>query len=298
MNSGNRVAVLWQRLESWAGRNSPEMLRDLNPGADDADIDVLEKAFGQPLPQSYRDSLKTHNGESDGWPYRVFADMGAYHSTESALNDYNMYLDITGRMPDFDEAELAAQIADDIITVEGSVQPLSFSTDWLPIMNCNGDVFWALDFAPASGGQRGQVIQIDMEGCYWGVVAPDFETFFEQYVSALEAGEYEVQEGLATKEPIDARELAIDKAVANSITRDELEKNEPGEVVRIVGCRSGKVKGDRCVMAIHGGEIQLRGSLRGSTFNQVLRVTIRVGKRRAFGLLAPIHDLLEWERVE
>ena len=73
---------------------------------------------------------------------------------------------------------------------------------------------------------------------------------------------------------------------------------EPGEIVRIVGCRSGSVKGDRCRIAIRGGEVQLRGSLRGSNFNQVLRVTIRVGKARAFGLLAPIHDIVEWELVE
>lgn len=302
MSSGESIAVLWQRLESWAGENAPEMLKELNPGANDVDIDALEKAFGYPLPVTYRDSLKTHNGESDGWPNRVFADMGAYHSAESALNDYNMYLSIGSQGTEFDESEIAEQIEDDIITVEGPVRPHTFSPDWLPIMNCNGDVFWALDFAPADGGQKGQIIQVDLEGCYWAVVAPDFGTFFQQYVAGLEAGDYEVQEGLATKAPVDALELArdrlIEEAFENSIAKDELDRKEAGELVYVVGYRSGKVKGDRCDLLIKGGEAQLRGSLRGSNFNQLLRVTISVGKRRAFGLLAPIHDIVEWEFVE
>ena len=133
-------------------------------------------------------------------------------------------------------------------------------------------------------------------------MAPDFETFFQQYVSGLEAGDYEVQEGLATKDPVDALELArerlIEEAFEKSIAKDELAKKEPGELVYIVGYRSGTVKGDRCKLLIQGGEIQLRGSLRGSNFNQLLRVTISVGERRAFGLLAPIHDIVEWEFVE
>lgn len=298
MSGQKSVALLWQRLESWASENAPEMLKDLNPGANDTDIDALEETFGHTLPRSYRDSLKAHDGESDGWPNRIFADLGAYHSIEAALNDRKMYLDAAGQVPEFDEAERAEQIADDIITVEGPVQPLTFCADWLPIMNCNGDVFWALDFAPADGGRRGQIIQVDLESCYWSVLAPDFETFFEQYVSALESGDYIVQEGLPTKEPRDARELAIDEAMVNSITRDELETLEPGTIIQIIGCRTGKARGDRCDMAISGGEVQLRGLLGVSNFNQILRVTVRVGKSRAFGLLAPTHDIVEWEPVE
>jgi len=302
MSNGESIAVLWQRLESWASENAPEMLKELNVGANDADIEALEKAFGHPLPASYRDSLKVHDGESDGWPSRVFADMGAYYSAVSALKDYNMYVSIGSHGTEFDESEVAEQIQNDVITVEGPVRPQTFSTDWLPIMNCNGDVFWALDFAPADGGHKGQIIQVDLECCYWAVVAPDFETFFRQYVSSLEAGDYEIQEGLATKEPVDALELArerlIEEAFEKSIAKDQLEKKDAGELVYVVGYRSGKVKGDRCCLLIKGGETQLRGLLRGSNFNQLLRVTISVGKRRAFGLLAPIHDIVEWEFVE
>lgn len=298
MSVGESVAVLWQRLESWAGENAPEMLRDLNPGADDADIGALEAAFGHPLPASYRDSLKVHNGESDGWPNRVFADMGAYHSTESAINDYNMYLKVGTHGTEFDEGEIAEQLENDIITVEGPVRPLTFSPDWLPIMNCNGDVFWALDFVSDEGGNKGQVIQVDLECCSWAVVAPDFGTFFQNYVSSLENGDYEIQEGLATKEPVNPAELARDRLFENSISKDELEKKGAGELVSVVGICSRPVKGDHCDLIINGGEVRLRGSIQGPTTNQMLQATIRIGKRRAFGLLAPIYTIVEWELVE
>ena len=50
-------------------------------------------------------------------------------------------------------------------------------------------------------------------------------------------------------------------------------------------------------LQIRGGVVQLRGSLRGSTFNQVLRVAVITGKRRGLGLLDPIHDIVSWEPV-
>ena len=298
MSNGHSIATLWQRLEAWASENAPEMLRDLNPGADDAAIDALENAFGHPLPSSYRESLRIHNGESDGWPNRVFADMGAYHSVDSAINDRDMYLKISTEGTEFDESEIAEQIENDIITVDGPVRPLTYSPGWLPIMNCNGDVFWALDFAPSEGGQNGQIIQVDLERCYWAVVGPDFGTFLEQYVSGLESGDYDVQGGLPTKDPRSDGELAVDSALADSISLAELEKLEPGAVVSIVGVRSGRARDDRCDLAINGGDVQLRGSLSGAKFNKVLRVTVRVGRPRGFGFLAPIHDILEWEVVD
>lgn len=293
MNNGNSIAMLWQRLETWAGENAPEMLRDLNPGADDVDIGALEQAFGHPLPAFYRDSLKIHNGENDGWPSRVFADMGAYYSCESALHDYNMYLRIDIQDDKFDESEIAEQLENDIITVDGPVRPLTFSPDWLPIMNCNGDVFWALDFAPGEGGNKGQVIQVDLECCYWAVVAPDFGTFLQHYVSGLENGDYEVQEGLATKEPIDPAELARDRLFENSISKDELENKESGELVSVVGFCTGPMKGDHCDLIINGGKVRLRGSVQGAKRNQMLQLTIRVGKRRVFGLLAPTYTIVD-----
>ena len=45
-----------------------------------------------------------------------------------------MYLKIGSEGSLFDESEIAEQIENDIITVDGPVRPLSYSPDWLPII--------------------------------------------------------------------------------------------------------------------------------------------------------------------
>ena len=195
------IAEIWQRLEIWAGANAPKMLEDLNPGASDEQINELQSALGRELPASFAASLRTHNGESDGWPSKVFADMGAYHPAESIPEHWNMHQQIAEQVGMvFSPEEVAQQIRDNIITVEGPVQPATFRAEWIPILDCNGDVFWAIDFAPADGGTTGQIIKVDLEGCEWRVVADSFEEFLAAYVAELEAGEFPIRDGLPSKE--------------------------------------------------------------------------------------------------
>ncbi|MEM8809982.1 MAG: SMI1/KNR4 family protein [Cyanobacteria bacterium P01_G01_bin.38] len=75
-----------------------------------------------------------------------------------------------------------------------------FDRAWIPIMECNGDVFWAIDFAPSTAGTVGQIIEVDWEGTSWKVVANSFETFLEDYVSSLESGDYQIEDGYPTQD--------------------------------------------------------------------------------------------------
>ena len=126
-----------------------------------------------------------------------------------------------------------------------------------------------------------------------GSRAPDFGTFLEQYVSDLESGDYDVRASqLKTRAAMGSWPLTLpsrlDQPSARKLTRSGCEYRR---------VRSGRARGDRCDLAITGGDVQLRGSLSGAKFNKVLRVTVRVGKPRGFGFLAPIHDIVEWEAI-
>lgn len=195
------TAELWERLEAWGKEHAPKMLEDLNPGASPEDLAALESALGRELPGSFRESLSIHDGESDGWPNKVFADLGAYHPSAAIVEQWRMRQQVAEQIGEhFSDAERAEQIADGIISVTGAVQPAFFHRDWIPIMDCNGDVFWAIDFAPSDGGELGQIIRVDLESCDWRVIAPSFEAFFAAYVASLEAGDYPIVEGLPSKE--------------------------------------------------------------------------------------------------
>ena len=131
------------------------------------------------------DTKGFHDGEDDGWPCRLFADHGAYLSTSAIAEEWRERQRHAGDI-EADPGEL-----DTDITIDGPVQAKLFLPRWIPFLECNGDVFWALDFAPADGGTRGQVIEVDWEGRSWRVVADSFYQFLEDYVIELEQGEYD-----------------------------------------------------------------------------------------------------------
>jgi len=194
------MQTLWERLETWAKDNAPSMAEDLAQGATSAEIEELEAIVGIALPVELRDSLAIHNGENDGWPCKIFADRGAYLSTQRIAEQWKSYQEIASQLDATYDSDPDELIRDGIINVEGPVRPVMFDPAWLPIMECNGDVFWALDFAPGDGGTNGQVIEVDWEGCSWRVVATSFQALVEDYVDELESGAFRLEDGQPTKE--------------------------------------------------------------------------------------------------
>lgn len=186
---------------AWGKANAPTMLEDLNPSASEADIVALEAELGLSIPTNFRESLKVHNGESDGWPCKVFADCGAYLGTDRILETWRQLQEIAADLSDYqvDMPDREDLIREGIIEVSGPVRPEMYLPEWIPIMECNGDVFWALDLAPDAGGTSGQIIEVDWEGCSWKVVADSFAVFLDRYAAGLEAGDYQIAEGLPTK---------------------------------------------------------------------------------------------------
>jgi len=180
------IQNLWNRLEVWAEANAPAMLEDLNPGADHADVISLQDSLGMELPTTFVESLKIHNGESDGWPFKVFAGRGAYLTTEDILKNWNLRKEIAREMAAYEE-----ELKERVIEVDGPVKAVSFSPRWIPFMDCNSDIFWAMDFDPEDGGVVGQIIEVDFEGASWKVIADSFEGFLHTHVTSLEANEYQ-----------------------------------------------------------------------------------------------------------
>ena len=194
--SMTRIVDLWARLTEWANANAPDMLADLNAPATEQQISDLEQQLGLELPAAFKETLAIHNGEDDGWPCKVFADYGAFLSCEQILHNWRTMLELTEaeRAENPDEPDYPSDVT-------GPAQPLMFHKAWMPIMNCNGDRIWALDFAPAGDGTPGQVIEFDWECDYLAVIAPSFEVFLDEYLKSLEGGEYEIIDGRPTREP-------------------------------------------------------------------------------------------------
>ena len=197
------IQELWRRLEAWGSINAPAMLEDLNPGAGENELLSLQEGLGIDLPRDFIDSLKVHNGENDGWPCKVFADRGAYLSTEGILEIWTLLQKIASEMTAYtDQMDVEEQIREGIVRVEGPVKPVDFSPKWVPILDCNGDVFWAIDFDPSDGGVVGQIVEVYWEGNSWKVIADSFKDLLSTYVLSLEANEYRIINGQPTQESV------------------------------------------------------------------------------------------------
>jgi cell wall assembly regulator SMI1 len=192
------MADPWERIRRWGEVNAPAMFEGLNEGASEAEIAELERTLGMALPSGFRDCLKRSNGEASG---AFFADRGDWHGVEQIAEHWTQRQSIAAETgADEEERDVEELIREGIIFVEGPVRPVLFDRAWVPFMDCNGDVFWALDFAPAQGGTPGQVVEVDWEGCSHKVVASSFDEFLANYADELESGVYAIADGLPVKD--------------------------------------------------------------------------------------------------
>ena len=188
----------WDRLETWARKNDPDLLEYLNAGATEDELADLQQRLGRELPGDVIDSLRRYNGERD-LRGALFVDMGAWLSCEDILRIRQLLIDAARQHEEIGEDEARRLIADQIMSVDGHVRPLSFHPDWVPVLYMNGRVLWMLDFAPPDGGTPGQVIRVDVECLDWQVVAPGFAAFLNGYVDALETNDLCFSQGAAFK---------------------------------------------------------------------------------------------------
>lgn len=56
------VRTSWQRIDQWLSVHVPTVLEQLNPPADEAEIEAAEEVLGIRLPAELRESLACHNG--------------------------------------------------------------------------------------------------------------------------------------------------------------------------------------------------------------------------------------------
>lgn len=194
------MTTTWKQIIQWGAAQAPGMINGLNEGASEEEIAGLEAGLGLALPAALRSCLLENNGETAELDSGVFADLGTYLSVDEIRETWQQRKQVAAQMAEeMGDRDTGQLVRDGIIFVEGPVRPVLFHEAWVPFSDRNGDVFWAIDFAPAAGGTKGQVIEVDWEGCSWKVVAPSFERFLSGYASDLAGGEYEVVDGVPTR---------------------------------------------------------------------------------------------------
>jgi cell wall assembly regulator SMI1 len=153
------VRALLQRLDHWLATKRPRYARGLLPGADRSELISLEKKVGLPIPADLAVLLAWHNGQND---------------------------DFVGHLEgDWDLMSLA-----EMVDVKAEMDPAAgqggWQRAWIPFLKDDSDDYVLLDTS-----QPGAPVREFWQGNPdHSIVAPSLKTWLEDFVRALEHGEY------------------------------------------------------------------------------------------------------------
>lgn len=158
-------------VKAWAAHPRGHGKRGkLNPGASMEQIHAVEKAINAHLPQSYKEFLHITNGLG-------FVNFGGYEilSTDQVLHSYNFQLQ------HINEAE-------DANAKPGpGVQKHWYNRRWLPIASLGNGDYLVIDYDPAPGGKKGQIVEFEHDSGNRSARADSFSAWLEKQVNKIES---------------------------------------------------------------------------------------------------------------
>jgi cell wall assembly regulator SMI1 len=177
------MSDLWKRIESWLGKNAPEVLADLQPGASDAALAGLSKTVGAALPEGFRAVYAGHDGQGGHGPALVppwqllpIADIPREWTLMKGLLDRGTF-------------------AGTPAVAVGPVQAVWWHPGWIPVgANGDGDLV-CLDLAPAPGGEVGQILVFLHTHEKRERIAASLPAWLEAFAGELERGLYRLEDG-------------------------------------------------------------------------------------------------------
>jgi cell wall assembly regulator SMI1 len=182
---------VWKRFENWLQANAPQLLKDLNPPAAEAELQQLATLLGTELPADFLAFYRIHDGQQ--------SNAGGLFNAEELLSvarmkdEWTIWNDLL-KGSDFDGTTSKP--------VPG-VRADWWNPRWLPLTYDGAGNHCCLDLAPAEGGTVGQVIRMWHDDAERTLLAGSFSEWMEQYVVGLESGEYvfsEDYDGIISKD--------------------------------------------------------------------------------------------------
>lgn len=193
------METIWNRLKKWMQQYAPHLLKELNQGATDQQLDDLEIAIQQKLPASFRSFYKIHNGQDDYGKFILNSQ--ELLSTHRILHEWKIWKKLIEQDTFVIDGNIKKSTADK------AIQPVWANTAWVPFTSNGGGDHYCLDFAPTSVGTNGQVITMIHDDPKRLILADSFQAWIEDYVYKLESGFYVYSEYdmcIMTKEEYDS----------------------------------------------------------------------------------------------
>lgn len=198
------IAPVLTRLDAWYAANLPADEYVFNPPASDAMLDDFQALVMVPLPGSYRQLYRWHDGENDDRRGHIYGlpllPLGQAASEWKAWK----------KIPD--------QFGGDRYAIpggawpRGAVDPAYTNPGWIPLTSDGSGGHIGLDFDPWPGGRCGQVILFGRDEDVKVVLAESLGFFLQWIAGLLESGNFrlDVAEGETVLRKFRLRRPAVD----------------------------------------------------------------------------------------
>jgi len=183
----NNTQSLWQEIQQSLLVIAPSIGESFQKPAEESQIKALEDAVAQPLPESFKEYLRTFNGQAQSDSPHYFMGYNLLLPTDEIIETYQMLVE------DFEGESIADELN------PNKIQPVLWDKGWIPFTDFEATTRICIDLNPATNGVKGQVIML-----YPGIdcqsdeviLANSFEEFTQKIWNILDAKDYSFEEGI------------------------------------------------------------------------------------------------------
>ena len=178
---------LWQKIQQSLLAIAPSIGESFQKPAEESQIKALEDAVAQPLPESFKQYLRTFNGQEQSDSPNYFMGYNLLLPTDEIIETYQMLVE------DFEGESIADELN------PNKIQPVLWDKGWVPFTDFEATTRICIDLNPATNGVKGQVIMLYPGIDYQSdevVLANSFEEFTQKIRNILDAKDYSLEEGI------------------------------------------------------------------------------------------------------
>ena len=183
----NNTQSLWQKIQQSLLAIVPSIGESFQKPAEESQIKALEDAVAQPLPESFKEYLRTFNGQAQSDSPNYFMGYNLLLPTDEIIETYQMLVE------DFEGESIADELN------PNKIQPVLWDKGWIPFTDFEATTRICIDLNPATNGVKGQVIMLYPVIDYQSdevVLANSFEEFTQKIWNILDAKDYSFEEGI------------------------------------------------------------------------------------------------------
>ena len=183
----NNIQSLWQKIQQSLLAIVPSIGESFQKPAEESQIKALEDAVTQSLPESFKEYLRTFNGQAQSDSPHYFMGYNLLLPTDEIIETYRMLVE------DFERESIADELN------PNKIQPVLWDKGWIPFTDFEATTRICIDLNPATNGVKGQVIMLYPGIDYQSdevVLANSFEEFTQKIWNILDAKDYSLEEGI------------------------------------------------------------------------------------------------------